>query len=230
MRNMDSVSLEKVRLFRQTDKKFVADLPRFLYEGPVKVVQSEGEAARVVECLEGTSLLGIDTETRPSFKRGVVHKVALLQISTEDVCFLFRLNYMGLPECLVRLLSDGDVLKVGLSLKDDLMMLRHRCDFTPAGFIDLQHYAAGMGIKDMSLQKLYANVFHRRISKNVRLSNWEADCLTEGQQRYAATDAYTCMQLYRRLRELKETGNYFLVEPEMEPPQEQLVEQKQTIR
>lgn len=200
-------------LFIKTEKAYIPQLERFLYEGRIEVIQGEAEAERAVRVLRSADIVGIDTETRPSFSKGVSHKVALLQASTRDICFLFRLCMMGLPKCLVDWLSDPGALKVGLSLKDDFLMLRHREEFLPAGYVELQKYAAEMGIKDMSLQKLYANVFHKRISKNARLSNWEADVLTDAQKKYAATDAYTCIQLYEELKVLRESGNYNLVEP-----------------
>ena len=194
------------------DKTVIPQLPRYAFEGLIVVVQSEDEANRAVRALRAAPMVGMDTETRPAFKRGEMHKVALLQMATEDICFLFRLNQMGLPEALVELLSDKDVLKLGLSLHDDFTMLRRRnSQVKPAGYIDLQDYVKGMGIEDLSLQKLYANVFGRRISKSARLSNWEADVLTEAQKVYAATDAVTCIQLYKELKTLKENGDYRLV-------------------
>ena len=145
--------------------------------------------------------------------------MALLQVATEDMCFLFRLNEMGFPTCLSQLLADKEVLKVGLSLKDDFLMLKRRDpSFVPDGYIDLQPYAKAMGIEDMSLQKLYANVFHMRISKSAQLSNWEADVLTESQKVYAATDAYTCIQLYKELKQIKESNNFELVAPAPQQP------------
>ena len=200
-------------IFIQTEKAFIAELPRFVFEGKVVVAQSERETERALAYLRGAATaVGIDTETRPSFRKGEAHKVALLQVSTEEVCILFRLCMTGLTPGLVALLEDASLAKIGLSLKDDLLMLRRRHDFTPRGFIDLQTYAAGMGIRDMSLQKLYANLFHKKITKRSRLTNWERDVLTEEQKRYAATDAYTCLQMYRRLEELRRTGEYVLVE------------------
>lgn len=194
------------------DKTVIPQLPRYAFEGRIVVVQSEDEANRAVRALRAAPMIGMDTETRPAFKRGEMHKVALLQMATEDICFLFRLNQMGLPEALVELLSDKDVLKLGLSLHDDFTMLRRRnSQVKPAGYIDLQDYVKGMGIEDLSLQKLYANVFGRRISKSARLSNWEADVLTDAQKVYAATDAVTCIQLYKELKTLKENGDYRLV-------------------
>lgn len=209
---MENNSIHDITLFVKTDKKFIHDLPRFLFEGPIKVIIGEEEAERAVFALKKEKMVGIDTETRPSFRKGENHKVALLQISTKDVCFLFRLNRIGLPPCLMDLLMDNDVVKVGLSLKDDFHMLRARCDFAPANYIDLQDYVRDMGIEDMSLQKIFANIFHMRISKNARLSNWEATSLTEQQQRYAATDAYACLKLYDKLNSLKESGHFRLVQ------------------
>lgn len=200
------------QLFIKTDKQYISSLPRFIYKGKVVVVKSEREAIRAVHVLQNANLLGIDTETRPTFRKGVTHDVALLQIASEELCFLFRINEMGFLPCLVELLSDTKVLKVGLSLRDDFHRLRERCStFEPAGYIDLQTYAKQMGIEDMSLQKLYANVFHKRISKSMRLSNWEADCLSEGQKVYAATDAFTCIQLYKELKYLYDNKKYELI-------------------
>lgn len=196
----------------KTDKNLIHELPRFVFEGRIIVIQSEAETVRAVKALRCSPILGIDTETRPTFRRGETHKVSLLQIADEHICFLFRLNEIGFPQPLVDLLADRQVLKVGLSLHDDFMMLRKRNEqFTPKNFIDLQDFVKEMGIEDMSLQKLYANVFRKRISKSARLSNWEADVLSESQKQYAATDAITCIQLYKELKELKESGEYILV-------------------
>ena len=105
---------------------------------------------------------------------------------------------------------DKEIKKVGLSLKDDFFMLSKRHKFDPQNCVDLQDYAKEMGIKDMSLQKLFANVFHQRISKSAQLSNWEAPIYTQSQKLYAATDAYACLKLYKELKRLKETNDYLL--------------------
>ena len=199
-------------VFVKTDKAYITGLPRFLYEGRIIIVQGEHEAERAVRALRNAEILGIDTETRPVFRKGVVHKVALLQIASDECCFLFRLCQIGLPQCLIDLLSDPAVPKAGLSLNDDFMMLRQRAEFTPAGYIEIQQMAREAGIEDMSLQKLYANLFHQRISKRAQISNWEADVLSEGQVHYAATDAVACIHLYKELRHLLETGDFRLIE------------------
>lgn len=205
--------MTKKTLFVRTAKEFIAPLPRFTFEGRIIVVQSPAEIKKAVAFLRRCPILGIDTETRPSFRKGTLHKVALLQIATPTTCFLFRLCFTGLTPELTALLSDQSVLKVGLSLKDDLQMLHHRAPFVPGGFFDLQDLVPQMGIKDLSLQKLYANVFHERISKSARLSNWEIDVLSESQKRYAATDAVACIRLYEALKALQETGDYELIQP-----------------
>lgn len=205
-------------LFQKTDKAIIPTLPRYTFGGRIVVIQSEGEARRAVEYLRTFKLLGLDTETRPSFKRGIQHQVALLQIAGDGICFLFRLNFMGLPACLVELLEDPTILKIGLSLHDDFRALSHRApELHPAGYVDLQHLSQGMGIEDLSLQKLWANFFHQRISKTAQLSNWEADHLDEKQRVYAATDADTVIHLYRRMSELHLSGDYTLIPPPPPP-------------
>ena len=196
------------KLYNKFDKKSISDLPRVTFPGKIVVVLTESEAQKAVEFLLSADILGIDSETRPVFKKGQHHKVALLQVSTKDVCFLFRLNLIGMPSCIVRLLEDTTILKVGLSLHDDFMMLHQRRDFKIGRFIDLQNMVSEFGIEDLSLQKLYANLFHERITKRQQLSNWEAPILTEQQKIYAATDAWTCIQIYERLQELHKTHNY----------------------
>ncbi len=193
-------------------KTEVAELPKEQFAGRIYLIYTEADADKAVEYLKRQSVVGVDTETKPSFKRGKVHKVALLQISTEDTCFLFRLNRIGMPASLQEFLLN-DTLKIGLSLKDDFMMLRKRKDMhTEEGnWIELQDYVGRFGIEDRSLQKIYANLFGKKISKNQRLSNWEAETLTEAQMQYAATDAWACVKIYTCLSEMECNGDYELV-------------------
>lgn len=200
-----------ITLYSKYDKKLMPTLPRAIFPGRKIVVLSESEAERAADYLLSHSILGFDTETRPVFRKGITHKVALLQVSTYDTCFLFRLNRIGLCPAVVRLLETTDVIKIGLSWHDDILALHKRGDFQPAGFIDLQDHMEELGIKDRSLAKLYANFFGERISKREQLSNWEADYLTEKQMNYAATDAWACIRLYEEYLRLKETHDYELI-------------------
>lgn len=198
-------------IYSQFDKHAIAALPKALFDGRIIVIQSVGEARRAVAYLSRSQRLGIDTETRPNFKPGGMNPVGLLQVATPDTCFLFRLNRIGLPECLVQLLADKGVEKVGLSLHDDWAQLRRRTDFEPGNYIELQDYVKKLGIQDMSLQKLYANLFGQKISKTQRLTNWDADVLTEAQKRYAATDAWACLMLFDEINRLMSTRDFELV-------------------
>ena len=193
-------------------KAEIATMPKVLFEGRIFVIYTEADADKAVEYLQTQQIVGVDTETRPSFKRGTTHKVALLQIATADTCFLFRLNRIGMPASLQDFLM-SDTLKIGLSLKDDFMMLRRRKNMhaEEGNWIELQDYVGRFGIEDRSLQKIYANLFGQKISKNQRLSNWEAETLTEGQMKYAATDAWACVEIYRCLAEMERTGDYEVV-------------------
>lgn len=205
--------MEKI-LYSKFDKSKIGQLPRVLFPGRIFVIETEQDAADAVNYLLTQPVLGVDTETKPSFHKGHQHKVALLQVSTHDACFLFRLNKIGMCKPVVRLLSDTTVPKIGLSLHDDILMLHRLGDFKPGKFIDLQAHVAEFGIEDMSLQKLYANFFGQRISKRERLTNWEAPELKDGQKRYAATDAWTCINLYEVMVELKKSGNWKTLRPE----------------
>ena len=187
------------------------------------VVLTEREAQKAVDFLLTQPILGIDTETRPSFKKGRVNQVALLQIATHDICFLFRLNQLGMTAAVKRLLEDTEVPKIGLSLHDDLMMLSRRGEFRRGNFIDLQDKVKEIGVEDMSLQKLFANFFGMRISKRDQLSNWEADILSDKQKIYAATDAWTCILLYEELLRLEQTEDYELIKVETEDVQKNTV-------
>lgn len=205
-------------IYSKYDKKKIPDLPRVLFPGRIIVILTAGEAEKAVDYLMKADILGFDTETRPVFKRGKQNKVGLLQVSTEDTCFLFRLNNMGLCPAIVRLLETTDVIKIGLSWHDDIASLRKRGDFEPKGFFELQDHMKELGILDMSLAKLYANLFGERISKREQLSNWDSDVLSDKQKGYAATDAWACVRLYKEYLRLKETKDYELViVPEPEP-------------
>ena len=193
-------------------KAEVAQMPKVHFSGRIFVINSEFDAEKAVEYLKTQYIVGVDTETRPSFRKGVTHKVALLQIATSDTCFLFRLNRIGMPASLQDFLM-SDVLKIGLSLKDDFMVLRRRRDMhaEEGNWIELQDYVKRVGIEDRSLQKIFANLFEQKISKAQRLSNWEAETLTESQINYAATDAWACVEIYNCLSEMEQTGDYEVI-------------------
>lgn len=180
-------------------KEELSKLPLEEFPGKIFVIQTAEDADKAVNYLSQFKLLGFDTETRPAFKKGSVHGVALIQLATEDTCFLFRLNKIGFTESLINLLCNPEILKIGLSLKDDYQSMGRRTKFNPEGFIDLQKIVSEHDISDISLQKIYALIFNKKISKNQRLSNWEAENLSEPQKKYAALDAWACLKIYTEL-------------------------------
>lgn len=206
------------KIYDKFDKSIINSLPLVTFPGKIIVVLNEYEADRAVEYLLSCDVIGVDTETRPAFRKGNNHKVALLQVATRKECFLFRLNHLGLPKSLLRLLSNKQVPMVGLSWHDDLMSLHRREQFEPGWFIDIQDIIGNLGIVDKSLQKLYANLFGEKISKRQRLTNWEADVLTDRQKEYAAIDAWACIKLYDEIMNLLATKEYELeVVPDEKP-------------
>ena len=182
-------------------KEEISTMPHEEYTGQIVVVDQPRAVARAVSALSAEAHVGFDTETRPNFRKDQHHKVSLIQLATEQVCYLFRLNHLGgIPEPLVDFLVDERVTKIGLSLADDFHMLRERVKtLQPAGFIELQKLMPSYGIEEAGLQKIYAILFQKKISKRARLTNWEADVLTPAQQKYAALDAWACLRIYQHL-------------------------------
>lgn len=174
----------------------LVEMPLRSFEGEIVVVDSMRKVRKAVKELSQYRVIGFDTETKPSFKKGVVNKVALLQLSTRDRAFLFRINHIGLPKEIVKLLANKNVVKPGVAIRDDIKGLQEFARFNPAGFVELQDEAKDMGIQNFSLKKLAAITSGFRISKGQQLSNWEAPELTEAQQLYAATDAWASLIIF----------------------------------
>ena len=167
----------------------VNGLPVGAFSGEIVVVDTPAAFEEACAYLATQPLIGFDTETRPSFSKGVTNKVSLLQLSSGERAFLFRLNKIALEKPLLRLMESPSVTKIGAAIRDD----------TPKGFIDLQSIVGQYGITDLSLRKMAAITLQIKVSKAQRLSNWEAANLTPAQQLYAATDAWVSREIYVRL-------------------------------
>ena len=189
-------------------KEQLATLDRVSFNGNIHIVDTLPKLDMAITKLKEHNTLGFDTETRPSFKKGISHSVALMQISTLTDCYLIRINKIGMPSTLRMFLEDGTITKVGLSLKDDFGVIHKGYDAEMSGFVDLQQIVPTFNIADASLQKIYAILFDKRISKGQRLSNWEADTLSGAQQEYAAIDAWACLKIYQYLN----SGNFIPTE------------------
>ena len=152
-------------IYNRFNKAWLEGLPRVVYNGKIIVVTSSSEAEKAVDYLLSMPILGVDTETRPSFTKNQHYKCSLLQVATHHNCFLFRLNYLGMSPAIIRLLEDTKVPKVGLSWHDDIHSLQELGKFNPGHFIDLQHHMHDIGTEDLSLQKIYDKLFKERICK-----------------------------------------------------------------
>lgn len=184
----------------EISKEEVSELELIQYEGPIHLIDSLEAFEKELDHIASQEILGFDTETRPSFKKGKVYPTSLIQISSLEQSWILRVSRIGYPAELLRLLSNEIPLKIGLGLQDDLRRLRADFQFSPQGFLDLQHYVKAYHIDEMGLKKISGIVLNRRISKSQQVSNWDADELTEAQLRYAATDAWICLMIYYRLR------------------------------
>lgn len=184
------------------DKEEIKDYPPFIFSGEVIVVDEPWQVDKAVNDLATHRNIGFDTETKPAFRKGEVNQVSLLQLAIDKRVYLFRLKLCGFQPALRELLANPDIIKIGVGIRDDIRFLRRLGDFNPASFIDLQNYAPEFGIEEKSFSKLMAIIFNVKISKRQRTSNWEAPQFSEGQVRYAATDAWGALKMYQRLSEV----------------------------
>lgn len=174
-------------------------MPLAAFEGEVVVVDKPEQVVEAVSYLRTQPIVGVDTEARPSFQRGIHYPTALVQIASHERCYLFRLTHIGMPQELADFFADEQICKVGLAFKDDINGLRRRRNFTPANCVDIQKMVTQYGILDLGLQKLFAICFGKKISKSQQLTNWENSHLTPEQARYASTDAWATLLIYEDL-------------------------------
>jgi ribonuclease D len=185
--------------FKIIDGEYLKTLPVKGFTGKIHLVDHPEIFGQIKHYLIHESILGFDTETKPAFRKGKPHRVALLQLSTNDQAFLFRINKISLPDFIIDILRNESILKVGVALKDDIAALKKIKPFEPASFVDLQKFVKDFGIEDNGLKKIVANVLGFRISKRYQTSNWEQEYLSHEQLGYAATDAWVCYKIYIKL-------------------------------
>ncbi len=178
----------------------VNQLPLGAFEGEVIVLSDPNSLTDVFEEINSHHYVGFDTETKPVFVRGHHNKVAILQIALPEKVFLIRLMATGITPEIVRFLQSEVILKAGVAIRDDIKALQLLKRFKPAGFVELAHLAKEAGLEVESVKKLAALLLGFRISKSAQTSNWEAEQLNEKQISYAATDAWVCLEVYRKLK------------------------------
>ena len=183
-------------------KSEINELPMRHYTGPVHLIQTPEDAIGASSKLRKETLLGFDTETRPAFRKGESYRPSLLQLGAADAVYLFQLKTTGLPRELLDLLSNPNITKAGVSIKDDLSELRKLSDFTPGGFIELADIARKAKIKNLGLRGMGALLLGFRISKKEQVSNWAKKDLSPSQIRYAATDAWVGREIHLKMDHL----------------------------
>ena len=189
---------------KEITKEEINELPLRKYEGEIELATEDDHQREIFEELARHEVVGFDTETKPAFKRGVRHEVSLIQLAVPNKVFLIRLNHTGFTPELAALFADQQIRKVGISIKDDLRHLarladHHRIGFDPEHILDLNDTAKQLNVPHMGVKKLTAIFLGFRVSKAQQTSNWENPTLTEQQQRYAATDAWVCLEIYQHL-------------------------------
>jgi ribonuclease D len=177
----------------------IKDLELEWFKGKIILIDSIEKYRSVIPWLQNSKVLGFDTETKPTFKKGRKNKVSLIQLSDNKIACLFRINKIGIPDELASLLADPDIIKCGVAVHEDIRLLNGQKNFIPAGFIDLQKFVKDYGIESSGLKKLSAIVLGKRISKSQQVTDWEAKELSAAQMIYAATDAWVCLEIYKEL-------------------------------
>lgn len=179
----------------------VNELPLIEFQGNIHLVESEEDLEKACEHLKNFTLLGFDTEAKPSFKKGIINPVSLLQLATSDDVFLIRLQKCGFSLKLKKILEKPAIIKTGVAIDDDLKDLKKLRNFKPGGFIALEKEVKKIGIESNGLRKLAGIILKRRISKGAQVSNWEAPELSDKQKVYAATDAWISLIMMRKIQE-----------------------------
>ena len=176
-------------------------LDQAAFPGAIHVIENVGsDFNNAIKYLRAQKIIGFDTETKPCFVPKVPrNKMAILQLSGEEKAYIFRLQQLGVPKKLAQLLANPGVIKIGAAVHDDIRGLREYYDFTPANFVDLQKLAGEFGIEEKSVRKMAAIILNKRVSKSQQLSNWESSILSEAQLKYAAIDAWICLEMYKAL-------------------------------
>jgi ribonuclease D len=199
--------LEEIVIFKNNiSTEEINSLDTGTYSGRIWVIEDAYVVDEAVRRISQHNVIGFDTETRPSFKKGKLFGLSLIQLATPNEVFLIRTIKTGIPDSLVELFSNEEIIKVGIAIRDDVRKMQKLKNFHSRGFLELQEYSNFFKIEDNSLRKLSAIVLGIKVSKTQQLSNWEAEVLTEAQINYAATDAWVCLEIYNKLK--KSANNY----------------------
>ena len=184
-------------------KEEIQEMPVGKFEGKTSIIDEVAMIDLAIESIRKETIIGIDTETKPSFKKGVSHNTSLVQIACSTEVFLFRLNKIGFPDGLKTIFEDKAIQKIGIAIAQDLKEIKQQFStFTPQEFVDLNVLCKKMGFENIGAKNLSAMVLGFSISKRQQTSNWENPELSPAQISYAATDAWICREIYLKLMKL----------------------------
>lgn len=187
---------------KEMTKEAVNELPIQRYEGKIVIVANEAQMQEALGEISESPVIGFDTETKPAFKKGEYNAVSLLQIAAEHAVYLFRLNLIGFPSDLAAIFEDRSIIKTGISIRDDIKEMTKIRDFNPQNIVELNTVAKELEIRHAGVRRLAAIFLGVRISKAQQTTNWEREVLTPQQLVYAATDAWVCLEIYKKLEDL----------------------------
>lgn len=174
-------------------------LPRISFSGKIHLIQKDSELNAVALSLLSTTAFGFDTETRPSFKKGEVYPVSMLQLSTPTDAYLFRMSYLTDFSIFVKIFENESIVKAGVAIRDDIKLLQKKFPFTPRNFVELQDLAKKQQLKNLGLKGMAEELLSSTISKGPKMTNWDLPVLTDRQLTYAATDVWIGLKLYEKL-------------------------------
>jgi ribonuclease D len=187
---------------REISREEMAVLPVRRYEGEIVLVQTARDLDRAWEDLAQERIVGWDTETRPAFRVGESYLPSLVQAATSRAVYIFQLPRMDFSGVVGGLFAEPGIVKVGISVKDDLTKLAQVFPLEPAAVLDAGHVARRHGLKQTGLRNLAGIFLGFRVPKGAKTTNWSAPRLTAQQVNYAATDAWACRELYLRFEGL----------------------------
>jgi len=193
---MSSLDHPQGELPKRLEKAAINELPLIRFHGTIHLAEDAKSFKKYADRLAKQKILGFDIECKPNFKRGPNNPPALIQFSTADQAFLFRLYPTMKLGPLIRVLEDPKIVKTGVAIKDDIYNLKKIEEFEPAGFEDLAPLAQSLEIEQTGLRNLTAIFFSHRLSKSAQLSNWQKFPLSQSQKHYAATDAWISRKRY----------------------------------
>ncbi len=183
-------------------KEEITHLPLIKFSGKIILKNGDNDIDAIMEEMYAAKMVGFDTETKPTFRKGQINPIALLQFALNGKSFIFRVHKTGVPQELVDFLSDPAIAKIGVALDDDFVQLRRQVDFEPQNIVDLNKLAPQLGVENIGVRNLSGIFLGGRVSKNQQTSNWENPELTKSQLNYAATDAWVCLKIYQKMQHL----------------------------